>query len=317
MTTNDHTVPKMYLRRFARHTHGDGYYIVASLVDEPSTSFETNVRNVGATKGFYWGTDIDGVPHHHMEALLGKIETGASKAFNLILDDPDYALPEPWPLPPEQRLRMSWWIAAQLLRTTRQRHRIEYITSTGTEAEVPTNVAAAAANNRHIAFIVDRLSTLAGVIHQRPWGLGFSTPCLHTSDVPVVILNGHDDDQQIRSASYWDIVLPLDPHRLLMLPGIHTQIEDPHKQQDHRVVFGGEGLILLDIVRDAADRHLFHHPSHTPHAAAGRTSPRLPTPWTGDTRTSGPEYLIQYETLPPHLTVERRWVSEHPARVTT
>jgi hypothetical protein len=311
MSTNDHTVPKMYLRRFARHTRGDGYYIVASDVDEPTKSFETNVRNVSAAKGFYWGTDVDGVPHHHMETLLGKIETGASKAFSLILDDPEYALPERWPLPDAHRAKLSWWIAAQLLRTTRQRHRINHLAESESTLEVSPTVVAAAGSNRHNAFIVDRLHALAAVIHNRPWGLGFSTPCLQTSDVPVVILNGHDDEKQIRAAEYWDIVLPLDPHRLLMLPGVHARAADPDKQLDHRIVFGGEGVILLDIVRDAADRHLFHHPEHVPRNPTGRTDPRLPTPWKGDTRTSGPEYLIEYEALAPNLTVERRWVHEH------
>jgi hypothetical protein len=312
MSTNDHTVPKMYLRRFARHTRGDGYYIVAAEVDHPSTSFETNIRNVGATKNFYWGTDIDGVPHHHMETLLGKIETGAAKAFSLVLDDPEYALPQQWPLPHDDRLKMSWWIAAQLLRTTRQRHRIEHLATIGSTVPAPATVTAAAASNRHIAFIVERLASLAAAIHLRPWGLAYSTTCLHTSDVPVVILNGHDDGRQIRAASYWDVVLPLDPHRLLMLPGINAQMEDADKQQDHRILFGGEGLILLDIVRDAADRYLFHHPSHPPRRVPARNDPRLPTPWTGDTRSAGPEYVIQYEALAPSLTVERRWVHEHP-----
>lgn len=311
MTTNDHTVPRMYLRRFARHTRGDGYYIVAREVDEPTNSFETNIRNVAATKGFYWGTDSDGIPHHHMETLLGKIETGATKAFNAILDDPDYALPQRWPLADDDRLRMSWWIAAQLLRTTRQRHRINHLANTDAPIGAPPSVAAVAASNRHIAFIVERLAVLATVIHHRSWGVAFSTPCLHTSDVPVVILNGHDDEHQIRAAEYWDIVLPLDPHRLLMLPGLHSRADDPDKRCDHRIVLGGEGLILLDIVRDAADRHLFHHPNHPPHLEGG-TGPRLPTPWTGEARTGGPQYVIEYETLAPHLTIERRWVHEHP-----
>lgn len=314
MTTNDHTVPRMYLRRFARHKRGDGYYITSRPADDPSTSFEANVRNIAAIKGFYWGTDPEGLPHHDMEVLLGKIERGAGKAFSLILDDAEYALPQRWPLPTDHRLQMSWWIAAQLLRTTRQRLRIEHLMNGALDAAIPRRLVAAAANNRHIDYIVRRLRSLADIIYQRPWGLGFSTPCLITSDVPVVILNGHDDPQQLRAASYWDIVLPLDSHRLLMLPGFNAQERDSKKRRDHRLTLDGTGLILLDIVRDAADRYLFHHPDHAFHLTIGR-GPRLPTPWTGDQRTRGPEYIIEYETLPSHLTVESRWVREHPPRV--
>ena len=65
-STNDHVVPVMYLKRFARRS-GPHQVIQAAMADSPENDFTQNIRNVGSAKGFYWGTDPNGVPHHHME----------------------------------------------------------------------------------------------------------------------------------------------------------------------------------------------------------------------------------------------------------
>ncbi|MGV9568017.1 hypothetical protein, partial [Streptomyces sp. NPDC003480] len=52
------------------------------------------------------------------QALLeGKAET----VLKSILNDPDWALTLNWPLNPGEKLSLAWWMAAQILRTTRQR----------------------------------------------------------------------------------------------------------------------------------------------------------------------------------------------------
>jgi hypothetical protein len=64
------------------------------------------------------------------KASFGKVEAAAAaSAFRELLDDgvepTDCALPYPWPTSSFNRTRIAWWIAAQLLRTTRQRARID------------------------------------------------------------------------------------------------------------------------------------------------------------------------------------------------
>jgi hypothetical protein len=84
-STNDHIVPVMYLKRFGVQKRG-GHSIQAAAADEPTTSFTRNVHSVAAERGFYWGVGADGVPHHHMEELLGIIETQAAPAFRYCLE---------------------------------------------------------------------------------------------------------------------------------------------------------------------------------------------------------------------------------------
>src|SRR5438105_245381 len=86
VTTNDHTVPQSYLRRFARKSRGKAHQVVAAPADDVNASFVTSVRNVAAVQGFHWGVDPEGVEHHVMEDLLTSIETAAAPAFSAVLD---------------------------------------------------------------------------------------------------------------------------------------------------------------------------------------------------------------------------------------
>lgn len=312
--TNDHTVPQAYLRRFAAGRSGKGHFIIARSVEDPSVAFETNVRNMAAVKGFYWSANPDGTPAEHgMEVVLGRIESGAAAAFSAVLDDHDYALPGRWPLPQQLRERIAWWIAAQILRTTRQRDRLEHHLVNIPGLDIPKPIAKAASANAHIAFIAGQLARLATVVYDRPWGVGFSDACLVTSDVPVVLLHEHDSDDQVFAAAISDIVVPLDPHRFLYLPGL-TALRDRRKRIDHRIKLdGGLGLFVSEILRDAADRFILHHPAHEPPWLERPLDirPRLPRPWRGEDHST-PEYYVSYAVLSDDVTVERRWLSDHP-----
>jgi hypothetical protein len=129
----------------------------------------------------------------------------------------------------------------------------------------------------------------------------------------VIVLNGQDEENQPLAASYWDIVLALDPHRFLIMPGIHLRQDDPRKRVDHLTKFeGGLGLALVQTIYDAADTQVYCNPEHDPTSHVDQRSPRLPRPWTTDgAPASGPEYLLQYDVLRPGYTVERRWLDEH------
>lgn len=303
----------MYLRRFARERRGKGHFIMARPIDHLDRSFDTNVRNIAAIKGFYWATALDGEERHDTEHLLGRIETLAAPAFVQILDHHDYALPPNWPLRSSTRERLAWWMSAQVLRTTRQRDRLTHLLDATQGLPQPRSVRDAAARHAHIGYLASKLSRLAFILHQRPWGLGFSDVCLATSDVPVVIINAHDNNDQLLAASMFDVLLPLDPHRFLLLPGSALQ-DDWRKRTDHRLKFdGGMGIVLSEIIRDAADRHLFHHPDHIPAWTLNNEyRPRLAKPWVGEDPERSPSYYLSYNVLPNEYGVERRWLTEHP-----
>jgi hypothetical protein len=313
--TNDHTVPQKYLRRFAELRSGKGYYTTAAApVDDLPRKFTPSLNKVGAVKGFYWTTKPDGTDHHEMEALLQRIEDAAIPAFQAMLDDKEGALPRTWPMSLDRRVCMAWWVAAQILRTTRQRSRLERLA--GAEPlDAPPEVGRFAKNHTHIAYIAKQLAGLARIIFEKPWCIGFSDVCLLTSDVPVVILNSHDHPDQAFAAWYDEVYLPLDPHRFLLMPGQHLQEEDPLKRMDHREKLdGGLGTFFNDVIWAAADRQVFYHPEHDPIPMLvdrSHQGPRLPSPGTAD-ENSPPMYAISYGVLPPNMTVERRWLSEHP-----
>jgi len=173
-----------------------------------------------------------------------------------------------------------------------------------------------ARNMRHLAFVTEHLAPMAAIIGSKPWGIGFSDACLPTSDVPVVLMNGQDDVNQLLSVAYWDVLVPLDPHRFLLMPTPGSQ-GDPATLFDHRIKFdGGFGLVVWELVWAAADKHVFWQPDHVPHAlemSPRQRGPRRPRPWAGDTAVL-PQMIMQYAPMPPGTTVERWWLQQHPPR---
>jgi hypothetical protein len=306
--SNDHTVPQMYLRRFGwqRRPGSRDWFISARRVDQLDQAFMPNIRRVAAVADFYG---------ERVEKLLCKLEAGAAPVFDTMLEDPRGALPGPgrWPLPEEQRKALAWWIGAQIVRTVRQRKRLQYLVDDGADQLVmPQPVKSLAGRDMHVGFMAAQIARLSSAVFDRPWGLGFSDLCLWTGDVPVLVVNGQDDKNQLLATSFWDVILPLDPHRFLILPGWGMRKEDPRKRVDHLLKFDqGFGRIISQMIFEAADAQVFCHTDHDPLPHLQLEGPRLPTPWTGSTHSGG-SWALEYPTLEPGWTVERRWLSEHP-----
>jgi len=298
----------MYLKRFAI-SKGARHQLVAAEVRDLERRFKSDVKNVAVENGFYWGSDHNGVPHHEMEKYLGELEGVATPAFRRVLDrgsrPTDDALP-PWPPSNETRRALSWWIAAQILRSFRQRARLNLRSDS-----TPDPPQAFQSANRHNAYIQELIEPLASIIFHRPWGVGFSDYCLLTGDVPVLVLNGQDHDEQLIAVEYWDIYLPLDPHRCLYLPGIPNRPTRAF-DADHRLkLHPGHAIALNNAVADTAVKHIFFHPDHdpTPHLSPRQRQSlevELSTDWI-------PRYLVRYEQLAHGCGVERKWLVAHPS----
>ncbi|MGC5225450.1 DUF4238 domain-containing protein [Micromonospora sp. DT81.3] len=303
---NDHHVPRMLLRRFAVREKQQ-WYIEAADVAKPGRRFKTNVANVAAERDFYTWIDENGDERREVESFLGRIESVATPALRTVLDDPTYALTRQWPLPPAMRLALAWFMAAQIVRTTRQRKRLE--AWAGREGiDLPGSVDGPHVGTAHVAFMFDAMRGLTHVLESRSWGLGHSGACLITSDSPLVILNGHDDDNQLLAAGFWDIMFPLDPHRLIFMPGPDLIDRNARKGRDHRIAFDGLGHAFVDATYAAADRFIFSHPDHPPTMLDETRAGRLRAP--GEDGFS-PEYMISYDPMPPGYTIAQRWASDH------
>ncbi|MFC3737675.1 hypothetical protein [Paractinoplanes deccanensis] len=104
---------------------------------------------------------------------------------------------------------------------------------------------------------------------------------------------------------YWDIYMPVDPHRCLYLPGLGSA-DDRQIRIDHRFkLHPGHALGLNSMVIDTAVRHVFFHPEHDP---SSKAEPAV--------RNGGelPQSLMFYEVLADGHGVERRWLDTHPER---
>lgn len=306
-TTNDHVVPIMYLKRWGTPKAG-GHQVMATPADDLERAFSTNVRNVGSEKGFYWGETPDGVPHHDMETFLTLIESAATPALRAILDagtrPTDDALPRRWPPRTDVRLAVSWWLAAQILRTARQRQRLW--SDAGEPLGAPRSFRR---TNVHLEYIVRNVAPLAQIIYSRPWGVGLTSGCLLTSDVPVQVLNAQDDNDQLLAVSFWDIYVPLDPHRFLLLPG-DTLRQRRDLRRDHRINLpGGLSLPLNDVVVETAHRHVFWHRDHDPRKQMNLTEVAAIRHARSD--SGGSSVVLSYNTLDPRDAVERRWLDSH------
>ncbi|WP_328514061.1 DUF4238 domain-containing protein [Streptomyces mirabilis] len=312
--TRDHTVPQMYLRHFAQHRARRQYELRVRRIDKLDRPFPAMTASIGAEVGFYWGATLDGKAHHACEELFTLLEGQAETVLKTILDDREWALTPQWPLASAQRSSLAWWMAAQVLRTTRQRKRLAHLHLPAEPDDVPEEIAHLAANNPHLRYIVGNIAAMAASFYGRPWGLGFSDMCLLTSDVPVVIWNRPDEEDQLLALAHSDVMLPLDPHRLLFLPSPRQRMRDPHKRADHLLhVSGAIGMALVDVAFDVADEFVVYHPHHDPWEHWSPSGPRQPKPWVGETH-SAPEYLMEYPVFPAHLNIEHRWTKEHPPR---
>ena len=301
---NDHTVPRMYLRRFAEQRR-DEWFLRARRVDDLGHHFPPNIRKVTAVTDFYG---------ERVEKFLCTIESSATPVFRALLDAREGALPGYWPVDGDDRAALAFWIAAQIVRTTRQRHRLAHLSGDEQrDLALPRALRSQAGRDRHVKFIADHLAKLALIVFNRPWGLGYSALCLWTSDSPVVVINGHDEPDQLFAAAYWDVVLALDPHRFLIMPGRRARRDERAKRRDHLAILpGGLGLAFNSIIFEAADSQVFCHPEHDPLPHLKLEGPRLPTPWREDNPASAPEWLFDYGVVPPGHTIERRWLHEHP-----
>jgi hypothetical protein len=172
-----------------------------------------------------------------------------------------------------------------------------------TVIDFPDELAAA---NHHLRYIAEMIEPLAATVFSRPWGIGFADYCLLSGDVPVLVLNGQDHGDQQAAVAYWDVYLPLDPHRCLYLPGAASEGADTRLRSDHRLKFHpGHAMALNSAMLDASVRHTFFHPDHdpTPHAR-----PAL------DLASNLPRFLMNYDVLAPDFGVQRRWLDTHPPR---
>jgi Protein of unknown function (DUF4238) len=317
MATRDHVVPRMYLRRFAeQRAKTKRHYLMAAPADRPDQSFLSAVENVAVVGDFHWYTQDDGTRHHGIEKLMTHIEGRAAGALSSMLDG-QFALPTTWPLRPDLRAWMALWMSAQFLRTVQKREWLSDGQPSGPGPHVVADrkIAEAAKTNEHLEYLIGHLNSLASVLSHRPWGFGVTTHCLPTCDSPMISLDVNHRENLYAQVMLFDLLLPLDSHRFLILPCDQLIKDDPSKRSDHLVRDPGMlGPMLSSLVYDWSLRQVFHHPSHYPFATHLQVSSRMPKNRDGRGADVGHAMIGDYPVLPTRFQVDRCWLSDHIVR---
>lgn len=309
----------MYLRRFAEPRFGKvkKYLLTAVPAEHPDQSFTAEVGNVAVEGNFHWYTDGDGSRHHEVERLMTRIEGGATGAFASMLDGPS-AFPTRWPLRPGLRKWLALWMSAQFLRTVQKRGWLADRADppvAAVDAVADRKLADASRVNAHLDYLNTHLGSLAAFLYARPWCLGITGACLRTGDSPMVSFDVNHRDRIYEQIAVFDLALPLDSHRFLLLPCDRLRRDDPRKRMDHLTNDPGVlGPAIGGLVYDWSHRHVFHHPAHYPFAFPAGLDARMPER-RDSAAGGGPQaFLGGYDVLPPGSQVDRRWLTNHAVK---
>lgn len=227
-----HTLPQFYLRGFA-----DGELITTVRLPGDHR-FTQSVRKAASENNFYT------VPGHEdgddaFEKALGSVENEAARIFA----DIDAGR---WPLLPDDRMALSYFIALQAVRGPEQRRSMDYLAAQGARLEIgyggKAKVKAWVKRHRGIDISDDEAETVwaqatqpdgppirhTSVAHiqqmaqlsdklvkylaMRPWTLvRFEQRALITSDVPVGLIRQPEDDpwRGVGFMTAWGVTYPM------------------------------------------------------------------------------------------------------------
>lgn len=229
-----HYVPQAYLRGFATEKER----IVAVPLDTTRSPFTTVVKNVGAQTHFHTITGAE--EPDGFEKVLSSVE---SEAIAIIrrMEGGEF------PLPQQDRMALSFYLALQSVRGPDTRRTIEHLQAKMIRLEVgaggrenvgrwikghfgfdateeqqqriwdeatqpggpPLTIAVA----DHIRHMVDTAEDLAKYLVTRPWSLHkFDRRSLITCDAPVSLIRGRDDAEHwmgVGFATAWAVAAPL------------------------------------------------------------------------------------------------------------
>lgn len=183
-----HTVPRFYLKRFARADQ--------LLVRDRNTGHAT-VRNIGdlAIKNFYTFVNNDGEEDGRLEDIFADLEGSVNDLLGRIFGP----FQPVRPLTSEESMALALYLAFQLVRTPRHRREMElladYAVKLMSRGRVPNTAGWVAVPhpNEHIRFITRAAFKLAERLYARPVTMvTLDQPYLVTCDEPVVLVTEGD-----------------------------------------------------------------------------------------------------------------------------
>jgi len=178
-----HTVPRFYLKRFARN---------GKVLVRDRNSGEMATRNIDnlAIRNFYTFVNKDGEDDGRLEDILADMEGGTSALLNRV-----YGPFQPVrPLVPAESMALALFLAFQLVRTPRHRRETELLADYSTKFvnqdkfRDPAEWTVVPHPNLHIGLMTSMVFKLAEVLYGRPVTLvTLDRPLFITCDEPVIL----------------------------------------------------------------------------------------------------------------------------------
>lgn len=245
-----HFVPQAYLRGFANEQER----LTAVPLDTARQPFTTSVKNVAAQTHFH--TVPDAPEPDGFEKLLSELEGAVVELFRR-MDSGEF------PLPPEDRMTLSYYIALQAVRGPDTRATMERLQAKMVRVEVgaggrgnvkswirrqwgidatddfaqrvwdeatqPGGPPITIATAHHLKYAAETAESLAKYLVTRPWALvRFDRRSLFTCDAPVSLVQHQDDDGQlgVGFATAWGITFPVSRKLGLLMSDPINLIQD-------------------------------------------------------------------------------------------
>jgi len=190
-----HTVPRFYLRRFARN---------GKLLVRDRNSGEITTRNIDdmAIKNFYTFVNKDGQEDGRLEDILADMEGGTSDLLNRVFG----AFQPVRQLNPGESMALALYLSFQVVRTPRHRREMELLADHSVKLmnqdklPNPTEWVVVPHPNLHIGYMASAAFKLAETLYGRPVTLvTLDRPLFITCDEPVVLVVEGDHVQHVRA----------------------------------------------------------------------------------------------------------------------
>ncbi|WP_030276367.1 DUF4238 domain-containing protein [Streptomyces sp. NRRL B-24484] len=277
-----HTVPQLYLRRFADEAEQFIRVPVGGGERRPIGVVHATVQ-----KDFYSFRNAAGDLDDSMEDFFGEIEAEAAKVLRLVVEQ------DQWPLPAGARVTLAHWIAAQLVRGPAARavmaETLDFLTKIqigiGGRPELRRHLERDAGGPvadeeveemwkemtdfssysidlpaiDHLSSIPERIRTLAPLLLGRSWVLvRFERRALLTSDHPVALAAGPNATEHtaVGVANAGAIILPLDRRAAIIMYDPAPDFRLPGTTRLAR--------FINQHVAWSARAAVFHHPDDNP-----------------------------------------------------
>ena len=242
-----HYIPKFLLRQFSGRQK-QLMRITLPFQENQSSRKATHINKLAVAKDFYTAETHQG-PSEVNENFLAEWDNAAAELIRKLLN------PEAWPIPEEEKLKLSIWFSLLLSRSPHFRRMTEAL------AEVVTQFASEAVDsaplddvlelhqNHHIKMMLNALEQLAEPIYHRHWMLvRLSADGLVLPDSVPIMLGGPPDPQLgVGLATATELIFPVDRRHLICMhtfgPPLPPVIEVPEAASSYMIQHYNNPLI--------------------------------------------------------------------------